>query len=214
MTPAPCPEFHLCLGVWNAACLCVLVWVSGVGRSGGQEEGIALIYILSSGGCLCHRAQASGCHSLSNKQFLSIFLSRFCLLPEFSLSGRCRSSSHTLCEPCSPPLSSSARLLSLFLTLPLTLSHSLPLFLKSFCFSHMPVLSLTGSFSPIPPLFFPAFGLSPQSCQELATPLPPPKSLSAYKPRLIASSLGKNQNKEVVGLGLCFRVPESGQPQP
>lgn len=67
-----------------------------------------------------------------------------------------------------------ARLLSLFLTPPLTLSHSLPLFLKSFCFSHMPVLSLTGSFSLFPPLFLPAFGLSPRPCQGLATrpPLP------------------------------------------
>lgn len=37
---------------------------------------------------------------------------------------------------------------------------------------------------------------------------PPPQSPSAYKPCLIASSLGKkNQNKEVPGLGVRFQVP-------
>lgn len=66
------------------------------------------------------------------------------VLPEFSLSGRHCCPLH----PVRPP--SPARLAcSPFLTL----SHSLPLFLKSFCFSHMPVLSLAGSFSLIPPLF-------------------------------------------------------------
>ena len=184
---------------------------TGLGGAGGQEEGTALSFTLSSGGCLCYRAQAWDCHSLSNQRSLSVRLSLFASCPTSPSQALVGSPSHILCEPRSPPLSSSACPLSLFLTLPLTLSHSLPLFLESFCFSHMPVLSLTGSFSLFPPLFLPAFGLSPQSCQELA---PPPKSPSAYKPCLIASSLVKNQNKEVVGLGVCFQVPGYGQPQP
>lgn len=157
----PPPQFHPLSGVWKAA--------AGVG--GGRRAGERHCPLLhwSSGGCLCHRTQPSGCHSLSKKQSRSAGLP-LCLRPaEFSLSGPCRwavSSS----EPGSPPRSSQARLLCL--TLPLTLTHSLPLFLKSFCLSHMPMLSLTGSFSLFPPLFLPAFGLSPQPCQELATPLP------------------------------------------
>lgn len=34
---APPPEFHLCSGVWNAACLCVLARVWGGRRTGGRH---------------------------------------------------------------------------------------------------------------------------------------------------------------------------------
>lgn len=133
-------------------------------RARGQDRGTAL----NSGGCLA---------TAPNPQAVPAFLiNTVCLC--FLVS--CLSSpSQAHIVACSHPvrveltsLSSQARLLSLFLTLPLTLSHSLPLFLKSFCFSHMPVLSLAGSFSLSPPLFLSWLLVpSPQPCQELA-PLP------------------------------------------
>lgn len=138
-------------------------------RAGGQDQGTALNSAAAGGGgCLCHRTQPSGRPAfLINTVCLCFLVS--CLsspsqadIVAFSHPVRVELTS----------LSSQARLLSLFLTLPLTLSHSLPLFLKSFCFSHMPVLSLAGSFSLIPPLFLSWLSVpSPQSCQELA-PLP------------------------------------------
>lgn len=102
-------------------------------RARGQDRGTAL----NSGGCLA---------TAPNPQAVPAFLiNTVCLC--FLVS--CLSSpSQAHIVACSHPvrveltsLSSQARLLSLFLTLPLTLSHSLPLFLKSFCFSHMPVCS-------------------------------------------------------------------------
>lgn len=55
--------------------------------------------------------------------------------------------------------------------------------------------------SPLPPGFWSL------SSALSGTGSPPPQSPSAYKPCLIASSLGKNQNKEVPGLGVRFQVP-------
>lgn len=130
-------------------------------KAGGQDQGTAL----SSGGCLCHRTQPSGCPSFSNKSCLCFLVSCLSSPSQADIVAR----SHPVRVELTS-LSSQACLLSLFLTFSLTLSHSLPLFLKSFCFSHMPVLSLAGSFSLIPPLFLSWLLVpSPQPCQELAS---------------------------------------------
>lgn len=129
----------------------------------------------SSGGCLYHSTQPSGCHSLSNKQSL----------PAFLLFASWQSSSSPVQSVVSArpltPSSSCAHLPSpaRFICSPsfshsLSLSHSLPLLLKSFCFSHMPMLSLTGLFFSSLPSSSLLFGLFPQPCQKLALhpPLP------------------------------------------
>ena len=67
--PNPCSVYTPGSGM-QPVCVC---W-HGLRRrgAGGQEEGTALSFTLSSGGCLCHRAQALSSHSLSNQQSLSV----------------------------------------------------------------------------------------------------------------------------------------------
>lgn len=166
LVPLHAPQFHPRPGV----CVC---WGMG-GWAGGQEGGTALSSIRAPGAA---SATAPNPQAATAFQINSLSLSVSPSLPP----ARVLPLRSLLVHPLTPSMSlthlpSPVRLtlLSLFLTLPLTLSHSLPLFLKSFCFSHMPVLSLTGSFSLFPPLFLRAFGLFPQPCQELA---PPPSNL-------------------------------------
>lgn len=156
----------------------------GVGKKTGGRHYPQLHW--SSGGYLCLCTQPLGCHSLSNEQSPSVHLP---LCFWFSLSGPCWLAFSDLN---SPSLSSQAPQLSLFLTLPLTLSHSLPLFLKSFCFSHMPVLPHRLIFS-LPSLLLPGFWSVSLALSGAgnAPPTHTHTSPSAYKPCLIASSLGK-----------------------
>lgn len=120
----------------------------------------------SFGGSLCHRAQHSGCHSLSNKQSRSAWLPSL-LAPGGVVPLRpgpgCPFQVH-VGWPLPPQShahlhSGQARLLSLFLTPPLTLSHSLSasfsqvlLFLAHACaLPHRLIFSLP---SPLPPGFW------------------------------------------------------------
>lgn len=101
-------------------------------------------------------------------------------------------------------------------------SHSLSLLVTLCLFFSSPFVSRTCPCSPSQAHFLSSLPSSSRLLVSLLSPVmswqtlltPPKKSPSAYKPCLIASSLGKNQNKEVVGLGVCFQVPGHGQPQP
>lgn len=154
----------------------------GVGKNTGGRHNLQLHW--SSGGCLC---LCTGLQAATAFQMNSLSLS-ISLFASGSPSQVPVGWPSLICTH----LPSLARLLS-----SPSFSHSLSLLVTLCLFFSSPFVSrtcpcsLTGSFSLFPPLFLQAFGLSPQPCQELANLPPAPPSPSAYKPCLIASSLGK-----------------------
>lgn len=162
-----------------------------------------------SGGCLCHRTQPSGCLSLSNKQCGSARLPP-CLRPaECSLSGLCCWPSHPLSHVQLPSL---ARLAC-------SVSHSLSLAVTLCLLFSSPFVSRTCPCSPSQAPFLSSLPSSSRLLVSLLSPVrsrqPPPQSPSAYKPCLIASSLGKKiKIKKCRGWGYVSRFRGTPQPWP